>query len=85
MEKKKGINSGYRKVRVWVKTANSTYTGTLHVPASGKRSSDIINDSRQFLSMTDVESKDFASPKPYLAINKRLVEMVEILEPEKEG
>jgi hypothetical protein len=41
-----------------------------------------MNDERQFISMTDVESKDFASPKTYLAINKDLIELVEILEPD---
>jgi hypothetical protein len=82
--KKKG---DFRKVRAWVKTAASAYTGTIYLPANQNRISDIMNDERQFLSMTDVESKDFSSPKPYLAINKDLIELVEILDleqPDKE-
>jgi hypothetical protein len=82
--KKKG---NFRKVRAWVKTAASAYTGTIYLPADQTRISDIMNDERQFLSMTDVESKDFSSPKPYLAINKDLIELVEILDlepPDKE-
>lgn len=74
-----------RKVRVWVKTTASAYTGTLYLPVSHRRISDVINDERQFISMTDVESRDFASPKSYLAINKELIELVEILEPEMEA
>jgi len=44
----------------------------------------VMNDERQFISLTDVESKDFASPKAYLAINKDLIELVEILDPDLE-
>jgi hypothetical protein len=34
--------------------------------------------------MTDVESKDFASPKAFLAINKDLIELVEVLDFDRE-
>ena len=73
-----------RKVRAWIKTVNSTYTGTIYLPKDQTRISDVMNDERQFISMTDVESKDFGSPKAFLAINKDLIELVEILEPEME-
>jgi len=43
-----------------------------------------LNDKRKFLSITDVESKDFASPKSFLTINKDLIELVEILEPNRD-
>jgi hypothetical protein len=43
-----------------------------------------MNDERQFISLTDVDSKDFSSPKAYLAINKDLIELVEILTPDLE-
>ena len=84
MKKKKDLNLEYRKVRAWVKTIDSAYTGTVYLPADETRFSDVLNDERQFISMTDVESKDFASPKVYLAINKDLIELVEILESETE-
>ena len=74
----------YRKVRASVKTVSSTYTGTIHLPRSQTRISDVMNDERQFISMTEVESEDFASPKAYLAINKDLIELVEILDSETE-
>ena len=82
MKEKKKVQ--YRKVRAWIKTVNSTYTGTIYLPKEQTRISDLMNDERQFISMTDVESKDFASPKPYLAINKDLIELVEILNPDME-
>ena len=82
MKKKKDLKFAYRKVKAWVKTVDSAYTGTVYLPADQTRFSDVLNDERQFISMTDVESKDFASPKVYLAINKDLIELVEILEPE---
>ena len=83
MDKKKDKKK-YRKVRAWIKTVDSAYTGTLYLPLDQSRVSDVINDERQFISMTDVESKDFASPKSYLAINKDLIECVEILESDLE-
>ncbi|MDI6753010.1 MAG: hypothetical protein QME78_01305 [Thermodesulfobacteriota bacterium] len=81
--KKKKVKQEFRKVKVWVKTGVSTYTGTIYLPANRTRFSDVINDARKFLSMTDVESKDFAQPKSFLAINKNLIELLEILEPDK--
>lgn len=81
-EKKKKVP--YRKVRAWIKTVDSTYTGTIYLPKDHTRISDVMNDERQFISMTDVDSKDFASPKAYLAINKDLIELVEILDLERE-
>ncbi len=83
MKKKKDFKTEYRKVRAWIKTIDSAYTGTVYLPADQTRFSDVMNDERQFISMTDVESKDFASPKTYLAINKDLIELVEILESDK--
>ena len=80
MKEKKKVP--YRKVRAWIKTVDSTYTGTIFLSKDQTRISDVMNDERQFISLTDVESKDFASPKAYLAINKDLIELVEIVEPE---
>jgi len=80
MKKKRDFKVEYRKVRAWIKTIDSAYTGTVYLPADQTRFSDVLNDERQFISMTEVESKDFASPKTYLAINKDLIELVEILE-----
>jgi hypothetical protein len=84
MQKKtRKVQAKFRKVRVWVKTVDSAYTGFVYLPADRKRFSDVLNDERKFLSITDVESKDFASPKSFLTINKDLIELVEILEPLK--
>ena len=84
MNRKGEKRINYRKIRAWVKTAGSTYTGDIYLPADKSRLSDIMNDERKFLSMTDVESKDFAVPKAFVAINKDLIEMVELLEPDGE-
>ncbi len=82
MKERKKVS--YRKVRAWIKTVDSSYTGTIYLPKNETRFSDVMNDDRQFISMTDVESKDFTSPKAYLAINKDLIELVEILAPDME-
>ncbi len=76
----KKVIGNSRRVKVWVKTTASAYTGFISLPAEGKRFSDIINDERKFISITNVESKDFASPKPFLVINKDLIELMEVLE-----
>ncbi len=81
-ERKVAANS--RRIKVWVKTIGSTYTGFIFLPGEGKRFSDIINDERKFISITDVESKDFAVPKPFLVINKDLIELMEVLDQKKE-
>ncbi len=78
MKEKKKVQ--YKRVRAWIKTLDSTYTGTIYLPKEETRISDVMNDERQFISMTDVDSKDFASRKAYLAINKDLIELVEILD-----
>jgi len=80
--KKVAVNS--QRIKVWVKTIGSAYTGFIFLPGEGKRFSDIINDERKFISITDVESKDFAVPKPFLVINKDLIELVEVLDEKKE-
>jgi hypothetical protein len=82
MEEKKKVQ--YKRVRAWIKTVDSTYTGNIFLPKKQTRISDVMNDERQFISMTDVDSKDFASPKAYLAINKDLIELVEILDADME-
>jgi hypothetical protein len=79
---KRDKKTSYRKVRAWVKTVDSAYTGLIYLPPDQTRFSDVLNDDRQFISMTNVESKEFAQPKTYLAINKDLIELVEILEPD---
>lgn len=80
MKRRKDAQGPYRKIRAWIKTVDSAYTGTLYLPKDQTRFSDLLNDERQFISMTTVESKDFASPKAYLAVNKDRIELVEILE-----
>jgi len=84
MKGKKERKPKYQKVRAWVKTASSTYTGNIYLPPNQKRFSDVMNDKRKFISMTDVESKDFAAPKSFLAINKDLIELVEVIESKEE-
>jgi len=81
-DRKRKMAGKGRRVKVWVKTTASAYTGYISLPAEGKRFSDIINDERKFISITDVEAKDFAAPKPFLVINKDLIELMEVLESE---
>jgi hypothetical protein len=81
--KKRKVKGKIRHVKVWVKTIDSAYTGFISLPGERKRFSDIINDERKFISITDVESKDFAIPKPFLVINKDHIELMEVLESDK--
>jgi hypothetical protein len=74
----------YRKVRAWVKMVDSNHTGVICLPKDQGRISVLMNDKRQFTSMTDMESKKFASPKAYLATNKDLIELLEVLDFDRE-
>ena len=81
--KKRKVKGKIRRVKVWVKTMDSAYTGFIYLPEDCDRFSDVVNDERKFISITDVESKDFASPKPFLVINKDTIELMELLESDK--
>ena len=42
MEEKKKVQ--YKRVRAWIKTVDSTYTGNIFLPKKQTRISDVMND-----------------------------------------
>jgi hypothetical protein len=65
-----------RKVRIRVRTGNCTYVGDFLVPPMRNRVSDAINEeSRLFISLTDVTIND-KERSDFVAINKNLIESV---------
>jgi NAD-dependent SIR2 family protein deacetylase len=66
-------------IKVRVKTAGRTYLGDIFVPENF-RISDVINNSRRFIVLTNVlevqEARDI--PVGYLAINKERTEWIEL-------
>ncbi len=57
---------------VVVQTSTGRLTGFLYVPELKRRLSEILNDERQFLPLTDV-TDDQGERFDYLAVNKRFV------------
>lgn len=65
-----------KKVRIRVRTVNSTYVGDFLIPPMRNRISDAINDEqRLFISLTDVliDDKDRAD---FVSINRNLIESI---------
>ncbi len=56
-----------------------SYVGRVYVPETKKRVSDVLEDDRQFLFMTEVSVDQSETIEPFLAINKRCVKTVRIL------
>jgi hypothetical protein len=65
-----------KKVRIRVRTVNSTYVGDFLVPPMRNRVSDAINEeARLFISLTDVVIDD-KDRSDFVAINKYLIESI---------
>ncbi len=65
-----------KKVRIKVRTVNSSYVGDFLIPPMRNRISDAINDEqRLFISLTDVliDDKDRAE---FVSINRNLIESI---------
>ncbi len=71
-------------VKVKLKVGEKIYRGDIYVHGYTKRVSDIVNDKRQFISLVntceEVKSRDFDVEIGYIALNKRQVEWVRIVE-----
>jgi hypothetical protein len=61
--------------RVFVVTEYFEFVGTLHLVNLERRESDVLNDDKPFIHLTDVKIKDKATDKntrvPFAAINKK--------------
>jgi hypothetical protein len=65
-----------KKVRIRVRTVNSTYVGDFLVPPMRNRVTDAINEeARLFISLTDVVIDD-KDRSDFVAINKNLIESI---------
>jgi hypothetical protein len=66
-----------RRVRIRVRTVNGTYVGDILVPPMRNRISDALNEeTRMFISLTDVVIGDDTDRTDFMAINKHLIESV---------
>jgi hypothetical protein len=68
-----------RRVKVRLRmTSGMVYVGRVYVEEK-KRLTDVLNDDRMFLAMTEVEETDNPRKIPFLAIHKGAVESVCII------
>ena len=69
----------YKRVRVRLKMASGTvYIGRVYVEQR-RRLTDVLNDDRDFVAMTEVEENENPRKIPFMAIQKRVVESVIII------
>lgn len=70
-----------RFVKVRLKTREKTYVGDIFIPVHLYRLSNVINDERQFIALTDAreETKTSEIHIGFLAINKNAVEWVRLM------
>ena len=69
-----------RWATVQVDTENGVYLGRLYVPETKKRASDVLSDDRLFIFLTEVSFNESTQVEPFVAINKRFVRTVRILD-----
>lgn len=74
----------FAKVRL--KTRDKTYYGDIFIPSHLYRLSNVINDARQFIALTDAkeETKTSEIHIGFLAINKSAVEWIRLMADESE-
>ena len=69
----------YKRVKVRLKMASGTvYIGRVYVEQR-RRLTDVLNDDRDFVAMTEVEENENPRKIPFMAIQKRVVESVIII------
>jgi hypothetical protein len=73
-------------VKVRLKAGEKTYFGDIFLPEHSARVSDIINDERHFIILSNAfeETRVRDVPIGFLAINKNLTEWIELKNPETE-
>lgn len=73
-------------VRVKLKTREKVYYGDIFIPSHLSRVSDVINDERHFISLSDTKEETKAAEIHigFLAINKNVIEWIRLLEKEQE-
>ena len=73
-----------RPVKVRLKAGEKVYFGDIFLPENFYRASDIINDERHFIILSDAfeETRVRDVPIGFLAINKNLTEWIELKNPD---
>ncbi len=74
-----------RRCSVRIETESGVYVGKVYVPHGRGRVSDVLVDDRAFLSLTDVTCNESATIEAYVAINKRHIRTLRILDEADEG
>jgi hypothetical protein len=69
-----------RWATVRIETEDSIYVGRIFVPETKKRLSDVLSDERPFLHLTEVQVNEAERIEPFIALNKRYVRTVRILD-----
>ena len=70
-----------KKIRIKVRTVNSTYVGDIRLPAMRNRVSDLFNDEqRDFISLTDVTVDDRKEQAAFVSLNKNMIESIMLAE-----
>jgi hypothetical protein len=73
------MEQDYKRVKVRVKmVSGTTYVGRVYVEER-KRLTDVLNDERTFIAMTEVEENENPRKIPFIAISKNGVESVIII------
>jgi len=78
-----GVFKGAQRARwatVRIETQTTTYVGRVYVPETKQRLSDVLCDDRPFLSVTEVSIDGAESTEPFVALNKRYVKAVRVLD-----
>jgi hypothetical protein len=65
---------------VRIETDQSVYVGRIYVPETKKRLSDVLADERPFLNLTEVSVNDCENLEQFIALNKRYVRTVRVLD-----
>lgn len=69
----------YKRVKIRLKMASGTvYIGRIYVEER-RRLTDVLNDDRDFVAMTEVEENENPRKIPFMAIQKRVVESIIII------
>jgi len=73
------METEFRRVKVRMRTVSGTvYVGRVYVEDK-MRLTDLLNDEREFLAMTEVEEAENPRKIPFLAIHKAAIETVTIV------
>ena len=69
-----------KRVKIRLKTGDKIYFGDIFLPSHLHRASDIINDERHYIILSDAfeETRIRDVPVGFVAVNKRLTEWVEL-------